>query len=453
MKNILLILFSIFLLDAFSQENLLTGKYEQFIFENNVLKTKIVTNPLINPGQNRMIYESQNNVQYSVNASTTRWSYIEPAAIANDLMVSGNGQTGVCGWALNNKRVSAYGNTNFVPFWQFMTSSQGNRNYVSISDTAVIAVGSYQNIYLFDKNSNIPFFNFDLTTLPDVGTAGPVGITSNGGFIIATSNRSDTSTVIGYNKSSTVSVWKLRVPTSVYGVKISGNDSLAIISTYSYYWVVNTYTGVIRYAAAITDGTQMTQGISGNGDIIATTAYNFLWQYQEPPGSYYNWFTAVDISYDGSYIAGGTLIFLSSSTYDGRLRYFKVSNGSTPLWSYVGLLDGVYSVSFSKNGKILAVASYGDIPNTKNDLYIFKTSVNSNSPIYMINMPGSPYVCSASNDGTTVLAGGKAVHARVMGSGGTLYNIFVDTAETPLKTGNISGKIPNEYKLEQNYPI
>jgi hypothetical protein len=466
MKNLILVLICIFFADVFSQENLPVGKYEQKFYGNNVLKTRIVTKPLLNPGENLMINEYQNYNLNSVNASTVRWNFIDGAAIGYDVAVSGDGYTGVCGWSLNSKRISTYGNTNNTPVWEYSTPNVTDRNYLSASDTGLIAVGSYRNIYIFNKNSNTPIFNFDLTTLPDTGTAGPIDITSNGGFIVASSYRSDTSTVFGFNKSSTISVWKLRVPTRIYGVRISGNDSLVIVSTYSYYWVINTLTGVVRYSGAITDGTQMTQGISGNGNLIATvnykgylkvyqwngSAYNLLWQYQEAPGTYYNWFTAVDISYDGSYIAGGTLIFQSSSSYDGRLRYFKVSNGSTPLWSFLSLLDEVSWVKFSKNGKILALTSYGDAANTKSDLVIFKTTSNSNVPIYTVNMPGSPYMCDVSNDGTTVCASGKAVHARIMGSGGTLYNIAVDTSEGVNNIRNINGNIPSEYKLEQNYP-
>jgi hypothetical protein len=308
--------------------------------------------------------------------------------------------------------------------------------------------------------------NFDLTTIADTGTAGPIGITSNGGFFVATASRSDTSTIFGFNKSSNVSIWKLRVPTDIQGVKISGNDSLVIVNTYSYYWVLNTYTGAVRYSAAITGGTQTNQGISGNGNIIGIinyngqvkvyqwngSTYNFLWQYQEPTGTYYNWISSIDISYDGNYIAAGTLIFVTSSSYDGRIRYFKVSNGSVPLWSYTGMLDEVSFVAFSKNGKILTAASWGDINEIKADFVVFKTSQNVNIPIFALNMPGSPYACSVSNDGTTAIVGGKAVHARAFGYGGTFYNIFIDTASGNVGVGNISGNIPNEYKLDQNYP-
>ncbi|MBI5403409.1 MAG: T9SS type A sorting domain-containing protein [Ignavibacteriae bacterium] len=115
------------------------------------------------------------------------------------------------------------------------------------------------------------------------------------------------------------------------------------------------------------------------------------------------------------------------------------------------MLDEVSNICFSKNGKILAATSWGDQGNTKNDLVVFKITQNSGSPIFSLNMPGSPYVCSLSNDGTTLIAGGKAVHARIMGSGGTLYNVYVDTAEV-VNVGNINQNIPNEYKLSQNYP-
>jgi len=61
-------------------------------------------------------------------------------------------------------------------------------------------------------------------------------------------------------------------------------------------------------------------------------------------------------------------------------------------------------------------------------------------------------MCGVSNDGTTAYASGKAVHARIMGSGGTLWNVSIDTSEGTSNVGNISGIAPNEYKLEQNYP-
>lgn len=466
MKKILVILICFAFLDAISQSTQQTGTYEKVFFENGIIKTKILTNPLINSGKNRMINEKNPSQCDKPSSSMVRWFTTQTYAIGNDVSISGNGQVGYCGWGLNEEHVSAFGNVNSTPFWEYFTSTSTDRNYVAASDTGIVATGSYHNIYIMEKNSGTPFFNFDLTTLPDTGTAGAIDITSNGGFVVASVWRYDSSTVFGFNKTSTTPVWKLRVPTRLYGVRISRNDSLAIISTYYNFWVVNTFSGVVRYKDTITNGTQMTMGISGNGNLIATvnyrgymkvyqwsgTAYTLLWQFQEPPGTYYNWITAVDISNDGNYIATGSLIFLSSSSYDGKVRFFKVSNGNTPLWTLSDIGDEVVWVEFSKNGKILAASSYGDLANTKNDLLVFKPSVNSSTPIFSTNMIGSPYYCSISDDGTNLIAGGKLVHARVMGHGGTFYNVSVDTSETPNIVGNVNGNTPKEYSLGQNYP-
>lgn len=419
--------------------------------------------PVFMPHENN--YGFQNNY---ANASIVRWSAIDPSAICNDAVVSGNGLHSFVGWALNSKRVSLYNNLSSTPLWQYMTSTAGSRNYTAISDTGgVLAAGSYRNIMLFNKNSDVPFFNYDLLTNPDTGAAGPLDVTSNGSFLIASANRNDSSWVFGFNKNSTVSAWKFKVAGQIQGVKIAFSDSLAIINTYSGYYVVNTLTGFLKSQGAITGGTQMAQGISGNGNIIALinyqgylrmyqwngSAYTLLWQYQEPTGTYYNWVTSVEVSNDGSYVAIGTLIFLTSSSYDGRVRYFKVSTGSTPLWSYSSTGDEISCVALSKNGKILAVTSWGFLDDSKDDIYIFKANPGSNIPVFSVNTPGSPYVCGISDDGTTVTAGGKLVHARMMGSGGTYYNIFVDTNTNPVGvfSGNNEG-VPDKYDLQQNYP-
>jgi hypothetical protein len=466
MKKNLIVLICLVFFDAFSQTLSVTGKYEQSFFENGAVKTSIFTNPLINKGENKMVNEKPSFTDHSIYSSAIRWSFSEPTGIANNMTISGDGLVGYCGWYLNNKRISAYGNTNSTPYWDFSTPSLSTYNYICASDTGIVAAGSYQNIYLFDKNSSTPFLNFDLTTLPDTGNAGPVGITSNGAYLIGTASRSDTSTIMGFSKTSSTPIWKFRVIKPIQGVKIAKSDSLAIINTYYNYWVINVYTGAIRYRDTITNGTQTSQGISGNGNYIATinykgyvnvyqwsgTAYSLLWQYQEVPGTYYNWMSAVDISNDGTYLATGSLIFVTSSSYDGRIRFFKISNGNTPIWSYVGMGDEVTDIHFSKNGKILAACSWGDLSDTAKDFLVFKVPALTNTPIYSLNIPGSPYACGISNDGTSAIVGGKAVHARAMGYGGTYYNIYVDTSDNPLKINNTSSNTPNTYKLGQNYP-
>ncbi len=465
MKKLTLLFILIPLVTIFSQDNFI-GQYTNTEIRNGITYFRNITIPLENPYNKNIGNETYPIYNDNYNGSEIRWFFQDATAICNDAVISANGLYSVVGWALNNKRMSLYGNVNNIPIWQYQTASAGNRNYVAVSDTAaVIALSSYHNFLLFNKTSNVPFFNYDLTATPDTGTGGPIDITSNGEYFIAAANRSDSSWVYCFNKNSNVPLWRLRVGGLVYGVRIAGADSLAIISTYNAYWVVKTISGEIRAQGPITDGTQMTQGISGNGNYIALvnykgylrvyqwngTSYNIVWQFQEPPGSYYNWVTSVDISYDGTYIAIGTLIFLSSSSYDGRVRYFKISNGSVPLWTFSGLGDEVECVRISKNNKILVVASWGSLNNLKEDLVIFRADPGNGNPLFGVNTPGSSFVCDVSDDGTSVIGGGKAVHARIMGSGGTLYNIFVDTT-TPVGINNKPSLLPANLVLKQNYP-
>lgn len=407
-----------------------------------------------------------------LNASTIRWICSDPIAIGDRCAVSKNGLFQAAGWGLNTERVALYDNNSATPLWEYPSNPNTFVNYVAISDTGgYIVNGSYHNIYIFNRASNSPIFNFNLETqLPDTGLAGPVDITSQGDFIIACASRNDSSWIFGFNRNSTNWVWRYRVGqtnntggATIQGVKMSGNDSLVIVNTYLGFYVFRTYTGQLIYSGSVnpsaTSGTQFQQGISGNGNYIATinysgvmrvyqwngSTYNFLWQAAEG-GS---WMTAVDISYDGTKIACGTLVFVSGGGFDGRIKYFNTSS-STAVWTYPSTGDQVTSVSFSKNGKILAASTYGDLGNNNYDLLVFKTSIPAATPIFGVSAPGSLFWCNTSTDGSTVIASGKAIHARSFGNGGEVYNVFVDTNDVPLAIGN--NNTPAEFSLEQNYP-
>lgn len=407
-----------------------------------------------------------------LNASMIRWSFTDPIAIGDQCATSSNGLYQAVGWGLNTKRVSLYNNNSNTPVWEFPTHVNGFINYVAVSDTGgYIVNGSYHNIYIFNNSTNTPFFNFNLETqLPDTGSAGPVAITADGGFIIATASRSDSSWIFGFNRNSTNWIWRYRVGQTnaggagIQGVKISGNDSLVILNTYMGFYVFRTYTGQLVYSGSINpianNGTQYPQAISGNGNYIATINYNGILRVYQWNGSTYNflwqnaegsaWMSTVDISNDGTMIACGTLNFLGGSNYDGKIKFFNTGS-STPVWTYSGCGDMVTNVSFSKNGRILAASTWGDMNNANNDLLIFKTSVLAAAPIFGVNSPGSFFWCNTSANGSTVVTSGKRVHARTFGNGGEVYNIFIDTNDVPLSTGN-NTNIPADFKLHQNYP-
>lgn len=451
------------------------GRYLETINENGVIKQRTVIKAEENKGTKHK--QEISPIPFITDASGTniRWNTSDPTAISYHCAVSNNGNYNVSSWDLNNKRVTLYGNTNSTPVWDYFVNPNTGQNNIAVSDTGgVIATGSYHNIYLLTNTSNTPFFNYDLTTLPDTGIAGPLDITSRGDFLIACASRSDSSTIFGFNSGSNVPVWSFKVVPTVstgliQGVRISGNDSVVIVNTYGEYMVFRTYTGQLLDRGLInpaspTSGTQSPQGISGDGSIIATinyrgyvrvyewngSSYAFQWQHQEPPGSFYNWMYAVDITYNGDFIAVGTLNFITASSYDGKVKVFHSTN-STPIWTFSGAGDEISNVSFSKSGNILSASSYGSIGNSTSDLYIFKT-FSGNVPLYMLSTPGSLYWTHTSDDGTTVTSGGKAIHARSFGNGGNYYNILVDTNDVPVSITHNSGETPGSYKLHQNYP-
>jgi hypothetical protein len=478
------ITFLIFLISAsvlYSQVNNSSGFIGSTVVKENVngnIQLQTITTPQVYNENFISKQQGTPTVDQTNNNSVIRWKFTDPVAIGNFNMVSGNGLFSTVGWGLNTQRISLYGNSNSTPVWEHYTGAASN-NYVAISDDAgIIAASSLANVYMFNHSSSTPFFNFSTGSLGNYN-AGPIDITNDGGFIIVGINSgtatTDSSIVAGFSKDSASPTWTFKVfqtsagGSSIQGVNIAGDDSLAIVNTYGGFYVVRTYTGQIIYQGMInpssSSGTQTRQGISGNGNIIATinysgyvrvyqrsgNTYNFMWQHQEPPGTYYNWMSAVDVSYDGSMISVGTLNFLTSSTYDGKVKLFN-SGSSTPLWTATGLGDEVSAVSFSKNGHILSACSWGDYYNPlKENLYIFKTSHPNNVPIYSFSdSSGSFFWCSTSNDGQTVIGSGKKVHARQFGNGGIVYNVYVDTSEP---TGVLNNQtIADRFELSQNYP-
>lgn len=457
MKKIITLFIGLFLITNIYSQN------QTAVYQSNLVK--FLTTPVMVEGNGYSIPFPLNE-PYSINTSDARWNYQDPSSIGGNGAMSGPGNLFALPWNLNNKRMCLYDSMSSVPVWTYTAATNAGDGHSAMNDSGTLIVfSSGKNIMMFNKNSNVPVNNFNLMVLPDTGNAGPVDMAMDGSFYIGTALRSDTSTVLRLNADGSQG-WKLRVPTSVYGVNISRNDSLVIVNTYSKCWVVNTYTGDVRYQGDIQYGTQAKQGISGNGNFIALidyrgymrvlewngTTYVLKWTVQETPGSYYNWITTVDISEDGQYVANGSLIFLTSSSYDGRVRLYKIAAGNTPVWSYVGCGDEVQSVSLSRNGNILSAASWGDLAHTKSDLVVFKTRNTTGIPLYTLKTSGSMFFTSVSNDGRSVFATGKAVHARQMGSGGLLYNIAIDTNENPVNISSEISLIPSENFLHQNYP-
>jgi hypothetical protein len=426
----------------------------------------IITVPEVNYSSPISFLQSSDQNISDLFGSMVRWNFTDAAAIGSRCAVSGNGQYNAVGWDLNNQRVSLYGNTNSTPIWEYPLPNNLSTNFVSLNYNGDrIAAGSDLHTYVFTNTSNVPIFDFDVNTFGGTPSAGPVALVQNEDFLVATVSYSDSSKILGFNTSSTTPVWSVTVVPStgaggIQGLKLSGNDSLMIVNTYGMFWVIKTFTGEIVFEDLInpisTSGTQTNQGISFDGSIIATvnyrgyvrvfewngSTYNLLWQDQEPPGVYYNWANSVDVSNDGNFIAVGTLIFVSSSEYNGTVKLYKTSGAGTVFWKYENCGDGVTSLSFNNPANVLAASSWGAFDNSTPDLYVFKVW-EGNTPIFTVNTNGSFFDEAISSDGSTVITSGKAVHARTFGNGGIAYNAFVDTSDSniPVELTGFSGKV------------
>ena len=461
--------FTIFLLlfnlPLFAQQNFLGKHYLSHEFQGND-ESSFITIPEVNYSSPVSFSQASEQDFLNLFGSMVRWNFTDAAAVGSKCAVSGNGQYNAVGWDLNNQRISLYGNTNSTPIWEYPLPNNLSTNFVSLNYNGdIIAAGSDLHVYMFTNTSNVPFFDFAVTSLGGAPTASPVALTQGGEFLIATASYTDSSTILGFNTSSTTPVWSFTaVPSTggggIQGLRLSGNDSLMIVNTYGVFWVIKTFTGEIVYQDLInpvsTSGTQTNQGISYDGSIIATvnyrgyvrvfgwngSTYNFLWQDQEPPGGYYNWANSVDVSDDGNYIAVGTLIFVSASEFNGTVKLYKTSGGGTVSWKYENCGDAVTAVAFNDPANVLAASSWGALNNSTPDLYVFKVW-EGNTPIFTVNTNGSFFDDAFSSDGSTLITSGKAVHARTFGNGGLVYNVFVDTSDTnvPVELTSFTGKI------------
>lgn len=464
--------------------------------QSTYLSSRYLTDPDINiiilneeagkyftPGEIGFVYPLQYPTLINNNTHLS-WSYNEPFAIGRDIAVDHNGNLCFAGWFLNDMKFSLYNYFNNVPVWEYPSELHANYNYTSISQSGrVIAAGKYKSFLLFSPDSSLPFFTYEISNHYPDHRANLVNLSSGDDFLVAVAaprdGLVDSAIVFGFSTGSNIPLWKRKIFNNVpsdYGVtglKMSGNDSLFILSTVYKFFIIETYTGNIIFTGNIgpypNSNTQENQGINRDGSVISTSShdgylsiytrqgnnYNLKWRYKDNDTAVFNqWITVSDISDDGRYIACGTLDWYWSYywIYNGQVKYFNINEGPVPKWSYKGMGDMVTSVSFSNSGRILSACSWGDNEDTLSDLVIFNTSVNSNIPIFSLKSPGSLFSCATSGNGSRVYAAGKNMHARQLGYGGNLYNISVDTNDTPIGIINLNNNLPLNYSLSQNFP-
>jgi uncharacterized protein YuzE len=136
----------------------------------------------------------------------------------------------------------------------------------------------------------------------------------------------------------------------------------------------------------------------------------------------------VAISTDGSTFGCGTIEFLSGGGWAGKFMLIDADSG-TVLIDYDEYGDEVCAIDISANGQYAIAACYGQLDGTYGDvLTCFRR--DTNIPIFQllddIDESGSIMGVAISDSGHYAAAGGKEVHARIMGNGGMVYSIKIN---------------------------
>lgn len=390
------------------------------------------------------------------------WQLSDPVGIGSRTKVSSAAGYTFNEWWLNNVRVSLYQNSS-TPIWEQPVTADWEWPIDMTEDGAYVAY-SYGNLFqvyetatqtlvwekVTDATSIIGLkFNLDATKIYVVeNQPGGLDKTNVRAYTIGVSDPDWTTGFAGAGTSFAASGDCSKLVFCQYGTGLKkmwvmdSADGSVIFEGYYY----NQAPPAFSY-----DGKYLVSGdYSGYAYLheydINNNTYNLKWNYKVGGGGTSVWVSGVGISADGSTVAVGTLVFLASS-FDGEIYTFN-SYSPEPLWVFEHAGDEVVSLDLSEDGSLIAASGWGPLNHSKPDFFLFRKQ--SNLPIFSINTPGSFNAMDLSADGNFCSVTGKAVHAREMGSGGTLYNINTNPGGGTLSgTVTLLGATNGEYaKIE-----
>jgi len=388
-------------------------------------------------------------------------------AIANDMAITGDGQYIQSGWWLNNMRLSNYRTAgNSTPVWvapfpnaQWMISVGS-----SFSGDAISAANSSLPAQAWSKDSPLPKWsvNYPSGMPPGLGEA----VSKDGSKVAFVGIQGGVATLYMFDVQTgdTLYTRTFGAPNGLAGIGGGGENCVdisadgSVVCASGYDTVVVWRSGV--RAAAIYNYSQVQAKISGNGNRVVLGSFSSYLATYEWSGSAYvlhwtaytsePWVCAVAISADGSTVSAIT-------GYNGGRAYAYDWSSSTALWTYGNF--GSYGAmgsgaGISSNGGYLIFSNWGDTlaTGTFDVCAVFQRS--SGTPIFEITRndePGSLFACAISDSGTFATAGGKAVHAYMMGNGGEVYAIQVRNAPTHDVASASVDNPPELLQVSQNF--
>jgi hypothetical protein len=361
------------------------------------------------------------------------------SAIAEEVAITGDGGYGIVGWWLNNERTALYevpGDnlpewTRDMPLAEFKISVDADASGNALTSTA-----RNDSLYLFTAASANPVRSH-WYTVPRVGYGCAVSSSGNTYASVGGDPSVPAGEIRVYDGSG---VMRFKAPLSANpeGVAVSRDGLVAAANTRTYVRVWDAMSGAQRDSLPIPGETQVAAVLSGDGSVLVTggfdrrvrvyawngSDYVAAWSYLIPNTT---WISTLGTSADGTTIAAGTW----TSADGGQVVVFD-RGSSTPLWTDNRYGDWVSRVALTPDGGRIVAGSWGRLGGSYGSIIsVYERS--SATAIYRmlddaIAGVGSCFAVDISADGTAILAGGKAVHAREMGSGGWVMAIEIPGA-------------------------
>jgi len=375
------------------------------------------------------------------------WETSDPAAICGDAIVSGETMNSFARWQTNTERVSLFHDSGFPEWEHVMHDLDFDYPIDMTEDGSVLAVGDSTQLKIFSPDSSIPTWTLNINASISGLQLDEFGIYVYISFYDPAVN---TGYVQAYMVGDEEMLWENDFEGGAGTLTLCEDGSTIIFTQYggdfSYMWVMDTAAGNVIFQAP--EYNQNSPAISADGSIIVNGDYSGyvwvyqynenldtyvdLWNYHVNGGGTSDWIGGMAISADGSTIAVGTLTFITNG-FNGQVYLFDI-NSPSPMWVYEDCGDYVVDVDLSADGSLVAACGYGPYSVPGPDLMIFRRI--SNIPVFTLETPGSLFGIDLAADGSFCTAGGKAVHAREMGSGGNIYSVDCD-----LGGGEIAGTV------------
>lgn len=377
----------------------------------------------------------------------TNWEANDAAAVCGQVCVSQGMQTVLAGWELNNERADLYMDT-ATPLWSYTV---GNLDFGYpidvIEDGTVLAVGDDAVLKIFSNESAVPTWELNLGfALSGI----ELSVTGDSVYVAYDDSGSNTAYVECYEIGNTTALWTTTLEGGIATFLGSEDVSTLLLTQYGNgyerMWVIDASGGDIIFDAPSRN--QNPPALSYDGKVIVNGDYDGMvyvyawndqmliyeeqWSFHVGGGGSSAWIGGMAVSGDGHTIAVGTLVFVTGG-YDGEMYLFDTAS-PTPLWVYEHAGDYVIDIDLTYDGSMAAVASYGPLDHSKADFLLFRRE--SNIPTYEINTQGSMECVDIAEDGSFCATGGKACHAREMGSGGMLFSV-----DCNLGGGSVDGTV------------